>query len=461
MIKTKIILSLATLTCMFLQAQTLIIPRLGLTYSKISHTSETQYHYWDVKNRAGFVAGLDFQFPLEKNWSFQPGLFYTQKGQKTLQEAKGVTYSYYRNEVEDYIEIPFVFRGSFGSQKVNWSPLIGFSMAYGLRGKSDSYLILDDGFGQPQRGDFVETVKFGPYKNGTPGGTIFLNKSVDFGLTTGFAVTFNKKIYVDVRYTVGFTKFEFYADDPAANRVLQLTVGVPFNIKKKERTKSQIDTEKYPIDAEKYSKWLHIGLIVGPSSTEAFGSEVDNELDPTGYGSARKPAQVKCESVSFTIPVRYDFHNLFFIESGLGNIKKGTQIKYTSFISPINTTVSYLTIPVLIGFKPLNIFVKKFPVEFSIAAGVATNIAVKTDTRWVDKSYGVPNFVKFHSPTIAGQIRGNVDIRITSRISFIANYTSFKDLTPFFTRPEANEKRTIYFKGNILSGGLMFKLANY
>jgi opacity protein-like surface antigen len=96
----------------------------------------------NYSNMIGWSAGVPVEFNLSKIFNLGTGVRYANKGTTTF------TFSIDDVKVEptlmvNYIEIPFLLKGKFGSEKVQFNPIAGVSAGYGIAGRIDD--LIDQG----------------------------------------------------------------------------------------------------------------------------------------------------------------------------------------------------------------------------------------------------------------------------------------------------------------------------
>lgn len=241
----KISLTFAALfLCAGLYSQTLI-PRVGLTVSRINYDFDGEYlDDLKLKSRVGFVVGVGYEFILFRNISLLPEVTFVQKGFKAEEESYEDPYAHTTKSnldmVVNYLEIPVIAKIKFGKGVTKFYLTAGPSIAYGLGGKlkasqSDSYENNPD-WDTSIKKDYK--VKFGDVPENYQG-TLFeiLNNKVEVGAQLGAGAELFGKVIVDVRYSMGLSKLydgsgNTYFDQgkDAKNRVIQFSVGMPIRI---------------------------------------------------------------------------------------------------------------------------------------------------------------------------------------------------------------------------------------
>lgn len=202
-----------------------LIPRFGLTLAKTSRNSADI----DVKFKQGFLIGLGYELPLTDVFCVQAELTYLQKGQKTAQELYEITDN--RNYSLSFLEVPILIKATLGKGRMKFCPHVGVSVSYGLGGKVNYLIILENpNTGELERYTDEFNIKF---KKNDPHLTdnLYIGSPIDVGLQAGLGFLLFDKVIVDVRYSLGLKGYEFFNNEFDKNRVLQFCVGVPIKLK--------------------------------------------------------------------------------------------------------------------------------------------------------------------------------------------------------------------------------------
>jgi hypothetical protein len=194
--------------------------RGGLTLYATTTTGEFAYEHSEIKPLAGFTLGFSYQFKITERFYIQPELNFVKKGVKLElrypENANGIGGNL--NVALNYIEVPCFAKAYFGTDS-KFYVLAGPSLGIGVggKGKYDS-----------SPGSFP--VKFGDSESE---GDVTLKNRFDLGLNAGAGVRIADMFFVDVRYNLGLSNLSGDNDEPIKNRGFQLSVGVPFSLKKK------------------------------------------------------------------------------------------------------------------------------------------------------------------------------------------------------------------------------------
>ena len=142
-------------------------------------------------DKIGWSAGVPVVFTVSKLFDFGTGVRFANKGTTTI------AFNIDNIEIDPklavyYIEVPFLLKGKFGSEKIKFNPIGGFSMGYGIAGNIDE--IVDDGNGIGH----IHTHKLNfEYDN---------VKRLNVQLHIGMGLTFlypNGKLFFDIQYLNG------------------------------------------------------------------------------------------------------------------------------------------------------------------------------------------------------------------------------------------------------------------
>jgi hypothetical protein len=213
-------------------AQT-IIPTVGLTYSKTTRSAEeTQYHFREVNFRSGFMGGLLLESAITDNLQFRTGLLYIQKGQKASEKGKiGPYYFHSRDIFSEHLQMPLLLKWTIRKGKLQLYPQLGMSVGYGLGGKVNSSLIMEDSNGQMLKGSQDGKIRFTDYKRGYPN-DIFVGNPLDLGIQAGIGTLLFDRIILELSFNRGLRSFEYYSGEEDFNKNFQLSLGLPFKIKR-------------------------------------------------------------------------------------------------------------------------------------------------------------------------------------------------------------------------------------
>lgn len=163
----------------------------------------------DKSSKAGLTLGVFTHLPLSTNFTFRPGLNYTQKGAKFEDTGEKATFSF------NYLELPldFIYKAP-GGFFVGLGPTLG----YGLSGK-----IKYDIGGM----DDEEDIDFGSDEDKDDFKAFELSGNVLAGyqLSSG--------IFFSVNYNLGLSDISFDSDESAKNRYFGIRIGYNFGSKKK------------------------------------------------------------------------------------------------------------------------------------------------------------------------------------------------------------------------------------
>lgn len=201
-----------------------------------------------------------------------------------------------------------------------------------------------------------------------------------------------------------------------------------------------------------------VGISVGPSRSEAFGSLVAHQLEPYHpfHASYGKPTITNEESISVQIHSKFAFHRFLYAKSGLGLLTKGAVIKNVSFTYPLKISSTYLTIPLVLGFNTLG-FIPGNEFSLSIEGGLSPGIAVVQDPYSPGPGGPVNDGGKTRNFVIAGHIGADLHFAITKNFFLTGNYSRYRDLNPVYTFPD-DKDYDVFFKGYYLTAGLAFVL---
>jgi hypothetical protein len=222
--------------CASVSAQT-IIPRVGVSVSNLTIDGEEGF---ENKSTAGMVIGLGFNFPVSDIFSIQPEINYVQRGTKMefeMSEFSDFGYMQIDGSIRvriDYLEIPVLAKVAFGEDTkflLSAGPTLGVGLGGKTKIKANAKYSFD---GETIEESVTQTgkVKFGgePDEIDDDGDDAYFDNRIDFGLQIGAGLLIKNKVLLDVRYVHGVT--DLMKDESSKNKVLQISVGMPFPMKK-------------------------------------------------------------------------------------------------------------------------------------------------------------------------------------------------------------------------------------
>jgi opacity protein-like surface antigen len=160
--------------------------------------------------RTGFMVGAVVEFEITEMFSIQPEVLYVQKGAKFEMNVSSMdvkaTFKF------DYIEIPVLFKATFGSSGfrpfVFAGPNVGFNMVSELEGEI---------MGQTATQDMSED-------------TESIDFALDFGGGGEFALNESTTLFGSVRYSLGLTDIIKAEDATAKSNGIQVMVGIKWGL---------------------------------------------------------------------------------------------------------------------------------------------------------------------------------------------------------------------------------------
>lgn len=201
----------------------------------------------------------------------------------------------------------------------------------------------------------------------------------------------------------------------------------------------------------------------GRSVATAFGPEVDKQLEPylSYAGFMTDPVLHEHRSITFSLLCKLEVSRFVFAKSGLGFLEKGTTIENASYVYPMDVKNEYLTLPLLIGADPLKFISREDRLSLSVEGGVAPSTPIYTQGYTPSGPYG-ESHVREHRVIVALQWGATLELAITERIHFVANYSGYRDLNAFYFNPDkasgSPAGRAMFFKGYWVTGGIGYAL---
>ena len=165
-----------------------------------------------TSNRTGFYGGVYVNVPLDNTLSFEPGLYYSQKGYelKGALNVKGLDFLGANAKAQlqsSYIDIPVLLKANFGGFQVFAGPQFSYLMKADLRTTAGvlGINLLDR--------KMDATSQFNRW---------------DAGVTGGVGYSFSKNINITASYDYGLQKVDANKNVNAYNRGFKIGLGVGF-----------------------------------------------------------------------------------------------------------------------------------------------------------------------------------------------------------------------------------------
>jgi hypothetical protein len=165
-----------------------------------------------TSNRTGFYAGGYVNIPLDNMLSFEPGIYYTQKGYDLKGElnVKGLEFLGATAKAQlqsQYIDIPVLLKANLGGFQIFAGPQLSYLMKADLRTTAGvlGFNLLDK--------KLDATSQFSRW---------------DAGLTGGIGINLSKNINLTASYDYGLQKVDANKNVNAYNRGFKVGIGVGF-----------------------------------------------------------------------------------------------------------------------------------------------------------------------------------------------------------------------------------------
>jgi hypothetical protein len=208
------------LLCSAAKAQ-IIIPKLGMSLSHPSLSSDAKDPGETIQNGIGIVGGIGLELPIKGKFAIQPELLFAQKAFKDKLIDATTGYSLKTTSTLNYLEIPVLVKAKFSSFYVNAGPSLGI----GVGGKW-KYTFSDGTGSQSGTGQ----VKFKKAPENDNSDNLYVDHRFNFSLQVGAGYVIAEKVIIDLRYGFGLSNLS--ADGKSKIRSFQVTVGVPIKLGK-------------------------------------------------------------------------------------------------------------------------------------------------------------------------------------------------------------------------------------
>ncbi len=206
-------------------SQVTLIPKAGLTVSdyKMGENQE------NIKNIIGFTGGVAVNLFISDLLSIQPEINYIQKGASVdfSNVFDGIREVRKWDVTVNYLEIPLLARFTFYNELGMLYLSAGPNFSYAMGGKTSFTYRWEDPtepYGETVKG----SVYFKDEPEEHPWQDVYFKRRTDLGAQVGAGFIFKRKVMLDVRYGLGFTKLDDEAQPQ--NRTLQISVGVPLTL---------------------------------------------------------------------------------------------------------------------------------------------------------------------------------------------------------------------------------------
>lgn len=153
----------------------------------------------EYSNLLGFQAGVTYDYAINENLSFNPGLLFSMKGAKFNLDFGGTTFE--SKTKLNYIEVPLDFSYAAGAVNINAGPYVALLMSANVDAEGESMDIKDD------------------------------VKGVDFGLNFGLSYDVNEMISVGAQYGLGLSNIDDSGEGSEVtikNKVISFYAGYAF-----------------------------------------------------------------------------------------------------------------------------------------------------------------------------------------------------------------------------------------
>lgn len=215
-------------------AQLSIVPKVGYTYYSAKFDNMS-YGADGFMFRGGFLLGAGFDIAINDMFSIKPEVVYIQKGWKSEASDDVAGYGYIDNSnvMLNYIEVPIMFKFSFGTSTkffVNGGPYVGF----GLSGKDkwDYTSFYAGSIDYEEDGEYK--IKFGTRPENDQSDDQYIDNALEIGGQAGIGVLMINRIQFEIRYSYGLTNM--FDEDPdipdntSKNYGFQINIGVPIGL---------------------------------------------------------------------------------------------------------------------------------------------------------------------------------------------------------------------------------------
>lgn len=177
--------------------------------------------------------------------------------------------------------------------------------------------------------------------------------------------------------------------------------------------------------AVKKSKHL-FGFSTGVTSTSLSGTEVDLMMssDPSAH-MASKPG------IEMAFVYKYEPINFLYLKTGAGIVKKKSEALGTMFTDPLDVSLNFLNIPLVIGLQPVN--AQNAGWGFALETGLAANIDAGS-SNGNEGGLHPDNKVSMRTVTPSFLVGANLEIKLSKEMFLVLNYRASKDMKDYYDR---------------------------
>jgi hypothetical protein len=177
-------------------AQILLMPRGGITYSNLSLSDDFRRgNGQNTRYNLGYTFGVSVNIPVAGPFSIQPEVNFTQKGFKILYEEFDSEEEYTETSrfFLNYVEVPILGSLQFGDQNVQVIINLGPSIAYATGGKlkyEEKYVDITTPANSETTQEEIK-IKFGKEPENDTSTDIYIDNAFDIGLQAGLGLGIN------------------------------------------------------------------------------------------------------------------------------------------------------------------------------------------------------------------------------------------------------------------------------
>lgn len=190
----------------------------------------------------------------------------------------------------------------------------------------------------------------------------------------------------------------------------------------------------------------YFGMSGGLARNVLAGSEIDHQKKY--YNNPMSPRT----GPTFSAFLKQEFTPFVYRKFELAYVRRGN-VSTSNFLWNLN--LEYISIPVRLGYQPINSYNLWETFQFGLEGGVALNIAPGDQTEDLANAYMINNG-RVSKGTISGLLGANFEYRLSKRRFLFFNVTWYSDLLPLLRYEAGNATYKAGHRGWLFTIGLMF-----
>ena len=200
---------------------------------------------------------------------------------------------------------------------------------------------------------------------------------------------------------------------------------------------------------ERQKSPVYFGISGGIASNVLVGSEID--LQKKVYNNSMSPVK----GPMFSVFLKNEILPRLYLKWEATYIRKGNNSLNNALW---NLNVEYVSIPVKIGFQPINFANVSSDFQLGFEMGASFNLEQGKGTDNLAKAYAAAYNSKVNRWAISALAGANMEYRIFPHRILFLNCTWYHDLSPLLSYQNGNANYKANNQGWMFTGGVMFRL---